>query len=75
MNSVLVLTKWNSVEKKREGNKDTSICGVKSLNNNNTSNLLNEVLNGSLYKTIAEYALSVGDKDFHNLYINLALLN
>jgi hypothetical protein len=65
-----VKTDLDRINKKRERKEIGSICGVKSLINRNTSNLLNEVLSGSLYKTIAEYALSIGDDEFYNLYIN-----
>ena len=52
----------------KERNSIGSICVAKSISDT-TSKLLKEVLSGTLYRTVAEYALLKGDKEFYDLYI------
>ncbi len=54
----------------RYNKRDIGICVLKSFIDTNTLNLLNNVLSGTFYKTIAEHGLKEGNESFYNLYKN-----
>jgi len=64
------LKKVKEIYKDIDKKKVRGICCSESILNSSTKQLLNNVLTGTFYKTIAEHGLKEGNTDFYNLFIN-----